>query len=895
MQGKDLSITPSKPKSVFARPLNLNFADLAKALVKGVGHALTGRFEELPDDGIDALSAIGIDENGSEALTYKLLERSLQSAIFSLIIDSKEQISGNLDITQFTKILEHHIETIDVNVDFFETPNKFPVITATAIALAEWLMLNGIENHKAKTISARLPGYFPFALHKEWQSSASAYEIIRTDLMSPFLNSVKREAAWDIYHASLNQRLDESLFGEPFGLRQIYIPLNCYYDAKLSKSEIQKNVKYKKRVVVKLIEELDQWLDSAKKDDSVRAISGGPGSGKSSFAKIYAAHIASQNKTKVLFIPLHYIDPTRDFIEEVGRFVRDEGILQTNPLSKEGRDSELLIILDGLDELSSQGRAAASTARNFVRSVQQTVDRLNMHSLNLRVIFSGREVVMQDSESEFRQPRQILTILPYFSGTKDDRAFDHNEYEDPLSLLDIDYRPIWWNNYRNLTGLSYKGIPQELDRPDLVEITSQPLLNYLLALSFCRGKLNFSSGVNLNQIYDDLVQAVYERGYENGRKPESIRRLDSEDFVLILEEIGLAAWHGDGRTTTVSEIESYCRAGGFGEQLDAFQEGAKVGIASLLAAFFFRQHGSRPQGDPTFVFTHKSFGEYLAARRIVRSILVIIDEMDRRENIGRGRGWDSMTALVHWAEISGPTALSENIHNFLRSEILLLSPAQTVRVQYFFTVLFNHVLKSGMPIEKITKIETFHDALHNSRNSEEALLAALNSAAIANQTITKLDHPDAMAFGSWFKRIQKQRFGPESCLAASCLSWLDLSHTSLDFADFYGADISHSDFSHCQAFRVIFGEVTANNANFQDGIFTEGYFSYSSFINADFRKSLLAKVDFEGSNCTKANFSNADVSLAFFQDTSLKGSLFRGSLRRETKFPTEKRRLMYKE
>jgi len=893
--GTDTSIAATKSKSMFSRPLNLNFGELAKSLAKGIGHAITGRFEELPDDGIDALGAIGIDEYSSESLTYKLLERSLQSSIYALIIDSKEQIDDDVDATQFIKILEAHIETTDVNVDFFETPNQFPVITATAMALAEWLMLNGVETHKAQTIAARLPGYFPLALHKEWQSAASKYEIIRTDLMSPFLNSVQREAAWDIYHASLNQRLDESLFGEPFGLRQIYIPLNSYYDTVLSKSEIQKNGRHKKRVVVKLIDELDLWLDSAKKDDAIRAISGGPGSGKSSFAKIYAAHIASQNKNKVLFVPLHYIDPTRDFIEEIGRFVRDEGILQANPLTKEGRSSDLLIILDGLDELSSQGRAAASTARNFVRSVQQTVDRLNMHSLNLRVIFSGREVVMQDSESEFRLPRQVLTILPYFSGTKADRDLDHSEYDDPMSLLDIDYRNIWWSNYSTLTGLMYEGIPPELDRSDLVEITSQPLLNYLLALSFCRGKLNFSAGVNLNQIYEDLVQAVYERGYENGRKPESIRQLDSEDFGLILEEIGLASWHGDGRTTTVSEIENYCRSGGFGEQLDAFQDGAKVGITSLLAAFFFRQHGNRPQGDPTFIFTHKSFGEYLAARRIVRSMLVIIDEMDRRETIGRGRGWSTTDALVYWAETSGPTALSENIHIFLRSEVMLLTKTQTLRAQSFFTVLLNHVLKFGMPIEKINKIKTFHDALHNSRNSEEALLAALNAAARANKAITKLDHPDATTFGSWFKRIQKQRSGPESCLAASCLSWLDLSYTNLDFADLYGADISYSNLSNVQGFRIILSEATADHANFQDAIFTEGYLSYSSFISANFQNAILAKADFEDSNCVKANFMKADVNFATFEEAALRGALFRGSRRTETKFPASRRRLALKE
>ena len=41
---------------------------------------------------------------------------------------------------------------------------------------------------------------------------------------------------------------------------------------------------------------------------------------------------------------------------------------------------------------------------------------------------------------------------------------------------------------------------------------------------------------------------------------------------------------------------------------------------SVAGCFFFRHYGQRISGDPTFVFTHKSFGEYLAARRVVRAV-----------------------------------------------------------------------------------------------------------------------------------------------------------------------------------------------------------------------------------------------------------------------------------
>jgi len=96
------------------------------------------------------------------------------------------------------------------------------------------------------------------------------------------------------------------------------------------------------------------------------------------------------------------------------------------------------------------------------------------------------------------------------------------------------------------------------------------LLNYLVALSLTRDKLDFSKDINLNVIYADLLAAVHERGYEKHRSHGPIRHMKPEEFYRVLEEVGLAAWHGDGRTTTVGEIEGHCRASGLGALLDVF-------------------------------------------------------------------------------------------------------------------------------------------------------------------------------------------------------------------------------------------------------------------------------------------------------------------------------------
>ena len=89
----------------------------------------------------------------------------------------------------------------------------------------------------------------------------------------------------------------------------------------------------------------------------------------------------------------------------------------------------------------------------------------------------------------------------------------------------------------------------------------------------------------MNSIYADLVTAVHERGYEKRRAYGPIRRLTLDQFSRVLEEIGMAAWHGDGRTTTIREIEEHCKTSGLASMLEDFQEGAKAGVTRLLAAF----------------------------------------------------------------------------------------------------------------------------------------------------------------------------------------------------------------------------------------------------------------------------------------------------------------------
>jgi len=428
-----------KPVSVFFKPVKADFKDLFKALAKGVGHTATGKWIELGADAVEALAALGLETDPGE-LAFLLIRRSLITAAFELLDNSASQLSDTA-ATDADALVDNLDLSIEMSVDqkFLERPGDLPILDSFKTLLSAWLKELGIDGPAADAIADRLPTYFVYALNQEWRRHSKSYAPLLNALNTPFTKAGDREWAWAEYSAMLKRRIQEPVFDEPFSLSQIYVPLSAYYSKERPGTELDADALHDQRqkrrhVVIDLQQELESWVNGADPQDAIRVISGGPGSGKSSFARVFASAIAASHpKTKVLFVPLHLIDASKDLVEEVGRFVRDEGVLLNNPLDPESPEPNLLIIFDGLDELASQGKAAADIARGFVREVEKTVERRNQQVVRLRVLLSGRELVVQENEPEFRQPRQILNLLPYFtplSAEYENNVVLHDEIND---------------------------------------------------------------------------------------------------------------------------------------------------------------------------------------------------------------------------------------------------------------------------------------------------------------------------------------------------------------------------------------------------------------------------------------------------------------------------------
>ena len=340
--------------------------------------------------------------------------------------------------------------------------------------------------------------------------------------------------------------------------------------------------------------------------------------------------------------------------------------------------------------------------------------------------------------------------------------------------------------------------------------------------------------------------------------------MKESDFVRVLEEIGLAAWHGDGRTTTVREIEEHCRTSGLNQLLDAFQEGAKSGVTRLLAAFFFRQYGQRPSGDPTFAFTHKSFGEYLAAKRIVRAMERIVRELaDRKRDADRG--WNEQDALKYWAQICGPSAMTNYLRKFVMNDLALREQDDIAKWQDCMADLFSYMMKQGMPMELLPNIGRFKDMLLQSRNAEEALLVALNACAERTEKLSQVKFEKSTSFGTWLKRIQGQWVG-DTRLAVWCLSRLDLEQASLITADLTWADLSFADLTDARLALSCTWMADLRGASLRGANLYLANLERADLSEANLEKASLVRANLRDANLTGAKIEGAD-----FEGANLEG------------------------
>jgi hypothetical protein len=615
----------------------------------------------------------------------------------------------------------------------------------------------------------------------------------------------------------------------------------------------------------------------------MRALSGDPGAGKSSFTKMFAAAHASSSIVRVIYIPLQHFDVQSDLANALDAFFASKENIPDDAIRK--ATGRLLLIFDGLDELSKRGRAAANLADEFLADLKRYISIRNLESLKILALVSGRPISIHNTNRHFRGD-QVYYLLPYYI-----EEGDRESYTDPRSLLKTDQRNVWWKSFGKLIGKRYAGLPDHLSGYELEEITSQPLLNYLLALSLQRNKLSIDGLHNLNALYLDLLHAVHDRAYST--KHVAVGDLDFPAFVRFLEEIGLAVWHGDGRSATVKSIAQHCANSGLSKLMEKFEADAKLGVARLLIAFYFRQRGHDYDGDDTFEFTHKSFGEYLAALRLVRAVSRIHSEL-LRKNDDPDAGWTWRDALVHWAQVCGPTPISLDILQFVQNELHLRKSDEVAEWQKSLHRLLQLSLIHGMPMDVTGTHFRYKTAYAHACNAEETLMAVVSScAAVTSNRITDLWQSPTSA-REWIHRLQGNRNHVATYfsfvdLTEQDLSALDLRNANLSFAVLDRVDARGSCFDEAYLYHTVADGGSFQRASFVGAELIDAVMHSCNFEAADFQGADLAGADLTEAECEGANFSEASLYRAtlvsaLFNDCDFNCARFDGASVKDANF-----------
>jgi uncharacterized protein YjbI with pentapeptide repeats len=574
----------------------------------------------------------------------------------------------------------------------------------------------------------------------------------------------------------------------------------------------------------------------------------------------------------------------------------------------------LLLILDGLDELSKQGAAGASVAQAFVESVEKTVLRRNSDGPKLRVLINGRPLAVQSVRSGFLKEGRVVEMLPYWipenersEGTDGSRKY---RFTGDTDLLAVDQRQAWWQCYGELSGDSFDGFPAHLDKPNLMELTAQPLHNFLIALVYqdrdnLERTIDFDRDVSLNEIYEHLLLKVFERGWGGNDKQGHVATedIDFRDFRRLFEEMALTAWHHRERLTTVKALSERCTHPRLKRVLKQYEKNFTDGVAQLFAAFYIRKSDRLIDAEETFEFTHKSFGEYLTACRIVSALANISVELNRSEDdTDSEEPWDETKALLTWLKICGPTEISSDLLPYLQSEVAIRfsddgGPDRVEVWRQTLVRLINEVLKRGMPCERLEGGLKFHELQRHARQAESALLILhrccvlqLMEANCKSFVPSPIKWPELTSLGTWLRRLvpQREQWNQSSLVYLSLvgLSFQSSSRSKpeesslvqilLD-SDLYGADLRRADLNGADLSRAHLNGADLNGAHLSRADLNGANLSRADLRGADLSRANLSGADISGADLSGADISGADLSGANLSRANLSGADLSGA------------------
>jgi uncharacterized protein YjbI with pentapeptide repeats len=893
---------------------------IAKAIAKAHAQDLLGTIWEV-EGGI--VEVIGNPTDSTKNQAWVWLNATLASALMLELSNPRHRSELNSqDIEKKVKdFLDQHLPSEGQFLAVhFENVNLHPV----SIRIHEdyETLLNSIAPSRLQT-----PKQSIYELRKSIKQAAVAVYAQRPDAFkklkdaatAPSHGELKREVAWERHSKWIQKHfISDPIFSleedERTPLSAVYVKPRAFWNGKIVHTEAggspKDETEFHTANIVDLHAHLHDWLDD-ENGEPIRLVAGGPGSGKSAFSRAFSYEVLDRQEFRVVYTHLQRLNFVgADLYQTLGENLRrnnddvdikgSEGFYE-NPLDWRSSDQlPILIVFDGLDELSPSEETSSDLARKLVQTAGNLVNQYSRANARIRVLILGRDVACESALSFVNLPSNALLRiapmdplersdlnLPNQSTPKIFESADILEIIDPQRLCDLDLREKYWLNWSQAKG-ECSDIPESFKAEALGDLTVEPLLLHLLIISGFAGEKWKLAAENRNRIYEKIFRDIHARN--QAKLDGRLKSVTAEVFFSLMETLGLAAWRGNGRTGDADDFNEL-RILHMGERSIR-----KLGVNSEVSALenvAMQIHTRQGYAEKGFEFIHKSFGEYLAGRALI-SAGVRNSEMSEAD-IGVNELASRWTKLIAAGELSGP------IITFMKNEAKLrydvLGGEKLCQYSDDLSEVINWVYMNGFPVHQVHSERIFRRLEDLQRCAEAASVAvasAFSSASRIEGHLVRIRPTHDFTFGvahifsrlsaggdaSVFQAFENLRLTQVYMIgqsfSGSNFAGCDLSKSSLIRVIFQSTDLQGINFSDClfSSVRILGANLMCSNfarVSMNAGRISSADASGANFEDSQFRSSQLANVNLTRACLTNANFERAYFDAVDFSEANLKG------------------------
>ncbi len=711
--------------------------------------------------------------------------------------------------------------------------------------------------------------------------TAAAQEIATTKKYFNIETYLKEEISPPAPTDPSQQQKKWQVFEEPFLISDIYVPLKAQEvgaDGKIKTNTSQV--------------ELESWaktlLTDSTQEGQVMFVQGGPGRGKSVFCRMFANKVRQHLHPiwTPLLIRLREIDSFERPIEDILRTAVKADFTASDEGWLTDINTRFFFLLDGFDELRMEGRTSGGLEKflDQVGRFQKTC-RTN-REYGHQFLITGRESALQG------------VIVP------------KNMKRVEISLMDEQIQEGWLTKWKNLLGENiaegFRAFLQDQNCPtEVKQLAQEPLLIYLLAAMHRDGVLTsqmFEGTSHTNArilIYQTVIDWVLNRQRDKDLNSH-LTEFETEDLKQILIEAGLCVTQSGKEWASIQMIEERLqRDRNAKELLDRAQR--RIGdnpLRNALAVFYLRPVSDSGVKEGAVEFVHKSFGEFLCAQRLQRSLerWVRIDPESRRrdflvseellfEEIYDLLGYGGLTeeivghlmGLLDASEKFQPIPLFERLKEFYFCwcDGEFIDKTEETFPQKTARQLQRHGIRLGQrQVDVYTGLNVMILLLelHRYAQSKDELKDSTIFKPCGEKDTEGFEPGRLLRVISYSQSIDALTFTwiVTGFLSSADLSDANLSHASLSdadlsYANLNGTRLSHADLSHASLNGANLSHADLSHADLSHAdLFGADLFgahlSHADLSHADLSGASLRRVDLFGADLSNTNLNNADLS-----------------------------------